>query len=68
MLYGIECECGDEIDIRRYRLGYKVCLTCGDREAKCRKFVVEIPYGKGAYQYIHNPLEELRYTNPKRTT
>ena len=68
MLYGFECECGEEVDARRIALGYQCCLACGDAEAKKRKFVVEIPYGKGAYQYIHNPIEELRYTNPKRTT
>lgn len=40
MLYPIECGCGEEIDIRRYRLGYRVCLACGDKEAKARKFCV----------------------------
>lgn len=67
MLYGIECECGEEIDVRRYRLGYTKCMQCGDKQAKARKFVIQIPYGKGAYQYIHNPMEDLKYTNPKRT-
>jgi hypothetical protein len=40
MLYGLECECGEEIDLRRYQLGYKTCLVCGDKEAKARKFCV----------------------------
>jgi ribosomal protein L37AE/L43A len=67
MLYGDECECGNEIDIRRIEIGYTTCLACGDKQAKQKKFVVQIPYGKGAYQYIHNPIEDLKYTNPKRT-
>jgi ribosomal protein L37AE/L43A len=68
MLYGIDCDCGMEIDARRVAIGYFVCLDCGDKQAKAKKFVVQIPYGKGAYQYIHNPMEDLKYTNPKRTT
>jgi len=67
MLYGFECECGEEVDARRIALGYNLCLSCGEKEAKKRKFVVQIPYSKGAYQYIHNP-QDLCYTNPKRTT
>jgi len=67
MLYGFDCDCGEEIPIGRLDLGYTTCLDCGDKEAKKRKFVVQIPYSKGAYQYIHNP-KELCFTNPKRTT
>lgn len=67
MLYSFECECGEEVDARRIALGYNLCLSCGEQEAKKRKFVVQIPYSKGAYQYIHNP-KDLCYTNPKRTT
>ena len=48
-----------------------LCLPCGDAEAhkesKRKASMVQIPYSKGAYQYIHNP-DELRFTNPKRTT
>lgn len=40
MLYPIECDCGEEIDIRRYQLGYRVCLVCGDKQARERKFCV----------------------------
>mgnify|MGYP003343298311 CR=1 FL=1 len=64
MLYGYECECGEDIDIRRWKLGYATCLECGEKEAKLRKFTVAIPYGKGAYQLIHDP-EELKMTNAK---
>jgi hypothetical protein len=48
-----------------------LCLPCGDAEAhkesKRKASMVQIPYSKGAYQYIHNPAD-LRTTNPKRTT
>jgi hypothetical protein len=68
MLYEvIECDCGEEIEPRRWDLGYRVCLECGDSIAKQRKFTVAIPYSKGAYQLIHDP-KDLFFTNPKRTT
>lgn len=48
-----------------------LCMPCGDAEArkesKRKASMVQIPYSKGAYQYIHNP-DDLRTTNPKRTT
>ena len=48
-----------------------LCMPCGDKEAKVESkrnaSMVQIPYSKGAYQYIHNP-DDLRITNPKRTT
>lgn len=59
-----ECLCGEEITEGRWQLGYRVCLDCGDKVAKQKKFTVAIPYGKGAYQLIHNP-EELKMTNAK---
>jgi len=67
MLYGFDCECGLEISIGRLDLGYTTCLKCGDEVAKRVKHIVQIPYSKGAYQYIHNP-QDLCFTNPKRTT
>jgi hypothetical protein len=59
-----ECGCGEEIEQGRWDIGYRVCLECGDKIAKQKKFTVAIPYGKGAYQLIHNP-EELKMTNQK---
>lgn len=61
--------CGDKFPIKRWELGYKFCLDCGDDIAKthAESFTVAIPFNKGAYQYIHNP-KELSQTNPKRTT
>lgn len=63
--------CGDNIGLGRWNLGYKVCKFCGEAEAQAEKrrkaSMVQIPYSKGAYQYIHNPAD-LFHTNPKRTT
>lgn len=62
-------ECGGTIAHARYRLGYKNCLGCGEYHAKIeskrKASMVQIPFSKGAYQYIHNPAE-LCFTNPKR--
>lgn len=59
--------CAESIDPRRWALGFRLCLTCGDAAAReTRKgWCVSIPYTKGAYQYIHNP-DDLKITNPKR--
>jgi hypothetical protein len=62
----IDCECGGSIHPARFALGYRICLACGEAEAKKRKFTVAIPYGKGAYQLIHNPAD-LFNTNQKQT-
>jgi len=60
------CKCGERIKVARSRLGYQVCLDCGDREAKSRKFTIA-PINKSNYYYVHNP-EMLKQLNPKRTT
>ena len=63
--------CADHIDPRRAALGYKLCLWCGEDAAKAesrqKASMVQIPYSKGAYQYIYDPAD-LIGTNPKRTT
>lgn len=47
------------------------CVGCGEAAANTERrrkaSMVQIPYSKGAYQYIHNPAD-LFHTNPKRTT
>jgi len=62
-------ECRGFIPHGRIKLGYRLCLACGETEAKTeskrKASMVQIPFSKGAYQYIHNP-EDLRFTNPKR--
>lgn len=57
--------CAEPIDPRRSALGFVLCLSCGEREARQVRHIVQIPYSKGAYQYIHNP-DDLKITNPKR--
>ena len=61
--------CGGFIDHARYKLGYNLCKPCGEAAAQDEKrrkaSMVQIPYSKGAYQYIHNPAD-LFHTNPKR--
>lgn len=57
-------ECGDDIPQKRWALGYKHCMVCGESLAKLKKHVVQIPFTKGAYQYIHNP-DDLKITNHK---
>lgn len=63
-------ECGTLVNFRRINLGYKLCLDCGEIhsriETRRKQSMVQIPFSKGAYQYIHNP-KDLHITNPKRT-
>ena len=57
--------CGDDIPLARWALGFKHCMLCGEKLATQKRHIVEIPFSKGAYQYIHNP-DDLRLVNPKR--
>jgi hypothetical protein len=66
MLYGFECECGEEVDARRIALGYTKCLVCGDKEAKQRRFTIA-PINKSNYMMITD-MAMLKQLNPKRTT
>lgn len=46
----------EEIAPARWALGYKTCLTCGEKEAKKeserKAGRIAIAYDKGGYQYI----------------
>jgi hypothetical protein len=67
MLYEIiECDCGEEIDPRRWNLGYRTCLECGDSIAKKVKRCV-VPINKSNYMMVTD-RELLKQLNPKRTT
>jgi len=66
MLYGFDCSCGNEVDVRRIKLGYSTCLSCGDKEAKQKRFLVA-NFNKQGYELFYNPMD-LKFTNPKRTT
>ena len=57
--------CGDDVPTARWALGFKFCMPCGEKLARQKTHLVEIPFSKGAYQYIHNP-DDLRLVNPKR--
>ena len=59
--------CGEEVYYKRWELGHRLCMPCGEAEAKRVKHCIAIPYSKGAYQYISN-AELMKQTNPKRTT
>lgn len=64
--YCIHEDCQDEIDPRRYYLGYATCLPCGQKEALSVKHCV-VPLNKSNYMLVtdRNTLKQL---NPKRTT
>jgi len=65
----IECHCGDDIDPRRVALGYRVCLPCGERNARIERqsWTVVQEYTKGNYQLVTASAAyvTLRQTNPK---
>ena len=67
--YKVECHCGDDIDPRRVALGYRVCLPCGEQDARqARKsWTVVQEYTKGNYQLVTASAAyvTLRQTNPK---
>ena len=64
--------CGDDIEPKRYALGYRVCLWCGEDEAKAERasWCVVQEYSKGAYQLVtaSSAFQTLKQTNPKKTT
>lgn len=62
MLYGIECSCGEEIDVRRYELGYTTCLVCGDKQARERKFTI-VPMHKSNYVAVFDRSDLLGINN-----
>jgi ribosomal protein L37AE/L43A len=58
--------CSDAVDPRRWALGIKFCMPCGDEIAKQRKFTV-VPMNKSNYIACFE-RETLKQLNPKRTT
>jgi hypothetical protein len=66
----MHCSCGDKIAAKRFALGYRTCLPCGEKEARQesrRKASMCLPINKSTPTYISD-LELLRQLNPKRTT
>lgn len=58
--------CGEAIDPRRAALEKTTCIECQADLDRLHptQHLVAIPYGKGAYQYIHDPAD-LFNTNQK---
>ena len=60
-----ECvSCGDDFNPKRYRLGYRTCLECGqtlalqEKVSKSRR--TASLFNKGAYQFITS-LEQVKH-------
>jgi hypothetical protein len=64
-------ECGDDVHIERWALGYRLCLFCGEDAAAVERasWCVVMEYGKGNYQYVtpESAFQTLRNTNQKQT-
>jgi ribosomal protein L37AE/L43A len=60
--------CGDEVNLKRWALGYKFCLPCGDDIAKTQnKQRCVVPMNKSNYMLVTD-YSLLKQLNPKRTT
>lgn len=64
-----ECpSCGDDVSSERIRLGYVLCMCCGEAEARNVKHTI-VPMNKSNYIYVSpRSLTLLAQLNPKRTT
>lgn len=64
------CWCGDDVEPRRWSLGYRCCLFCGEEIARQERkgWCVVQEYGKGAYQFVTASAapKTLRETNQKQ--
>ena len=47
----LPCDCGNDIPLARFKLGYRQCLLCGEKTALKRKFTVA-PMPKSNYILI----------------
>ena len=59
----IDCDCGGSIHPARFALGYRICMKCGETEAKKRKFCV-VPMHKSNYVAMFN-RDDLKGINNK---
>lgn len=56
--------CGDEINPARWLLGYRVCLWCGEEQARAdRLHWCVAPMHKSNYMLITNPADLLGINN-----
>ena len=63
---GVCILCGETFKWARFKLGYKLCLECGEEHAKQRKHTI-VPMQKSNYMLITD-MDILKQLNPKRTT
>jgi hypothetical protein len=66
-----ECiDCGDDVHIERWALGYHYCKFCGEDRAKTERtsWCVVMEYGKGNYQFVTQSAakQTLINTNQKQ--
>jgi len=57
--------CGEPYDVARMKLGYAICMPCGEEVAKERKFTIA-PLNKSNYVCITD-MALLKQLNTKRT-
>jgi ribosomal protein L37AE/L43A len=55
--------CGDDVNPQRYALGYRLCLSCGDKVAKQKKHTIA-PMHKSNYM-LFTDLNDLKGINNK---
>jgi ribosomal protein L37E len=56
--------CGDDVEDRRYNIGYKTCLFCGEEEARLVKHC-SVPLSKSNYILVTD-VNMLKQLNPKK--
>lgn len=54
-------KCGDDVDIKRWQLGYHTCLHCGEKDALTFKHTI-VPMPKSNYIVVTD-LELLKGLN-----
>lgn len=54
-----KCRCGNDIAAKRFQLGNRTCMECGEREAaveiEAKQKRVAVAYNKGGLQYMGAP-------------
>ena len=61
----MDCKtCGEPVSPKRWSLGYRLCLSCGERQARQRKHCI-VPMHKSNYTVVYNPADLIGF-NCKR--
>jgi hypothetical protein len=65
-----ECiDCGDDVHIERWKLGYRWCKFCGEDRARTERasWCIVQEYTKGNYMFVTDSSAHhtLKQTNPK---